>query len=475
MNIEFFEMVAQASFLNPFSSQRIELDRQIVGAAPESEWDELLPQLQHELTSRIAEISDIKKVIAQREADEDARAVSLSLLFQLFHEYTPAFDTLIEEQIKAGPESCQAPFAQECLERLTGCGFRRSDAARYVAIFYQMRRAFYFISRTLVGSSDCMRALRERLWQNLFTCRTDWYEGFLWNCMEDFSTLLLGETGTGKGAVAAAIGRSGFIPYNPRTRQFEASFAEIFIPINLSQFSETLIESELFGHRKGAFTGAVERHEGVFARCSEYGSIFLDEIGEVSLPVQIKLLKVLQERIFSPVGGHETQRFSGRIIAATNRSIKELRATGAMRDDFYYRLCSDEITVPPLRQRIAEDSKELELLTGHILSRLCARNATALKDPVLQNLKQSTGKNYRWPGNVRELEQAVRRILLTGTYTPQTLNPMELTKQMQQGTLTAKELTARYCRELYDQLGNYGEVARRLDLDWRTVKKYVAE
>src|SRR5205823_10438393 len=132
------------------------------------------------------------------------------------------------------------------------------------------------------------------------------------------------------------------------------SFMRGFIALNLSQFPETLIESELFGHRKGAFTGAVETHEGVLARCSPHGAIFLDEIGEVTAPVQIKLLQVLQERTFCPVGSHEPVRFRGRVIAATNRSLAALRAGELLRADFFYRLCSDLIEVPPLRQRFEE-------------------------------------------------------------------------------------------------------------------------
>ena len=163
----------------------------------------------------------------------------------------------------------------------------------------------------------------------------------------DFSTILLGETGTGKGAAAAAIGRSGFIPFDPDHQRFSGSFTDSFISINLSQFSEALLESELFGHRKGAFTGAIEHHDGILTRCSSHGAIFLDGIGDVSIPAQIKLLNVLDERVFSPVGSHERLCFEGRIIAATHRDIHTLRTKGSFRDDFYCRLSSDCIHVPP--------------------------------------------------------------------------------------------------------------------------------
>jgi hypothetical protein len=471
---EFFRMVAESAFSNPFGSERVEIDRRIVGAADDAEWDELLGLLLKELAEHIKGLEDPQAFVVNRESDADCRGVTISILFHVFHKYMSNFDGFIYAQVQS-PDRwiVTADFLPKVFAELVHYGFSSKESARYVAIFYQMRRAFYFINRYLVGRSPCMRELRARLWQNLFTFRTDWYEGFLWNCMEDFSTLLLGETGTGKGAVAVAIGQSGFIPFNERTHQFETSFVQVFIPINLSQFSETLIESELFGHCKGAFTGAIENHEGVFSRCSKHGAIFLDEIGEVSLPIQIKLLKVLQERTFSPVGGHEKCRFSGRVIAATNRPVDELRASGAMRDDFYYRLCSDEITMPPLRQRIEEDADELDLMVGHILGKICSQNGAALKGAVLSTLKQCVGQKYAWPGNVRELEQAVRRILLTGKYEPQSVAVSGLESKMRCGEFSAKELTERYCRELYDQLGNFGEVARRLDLDWRTVKKYV--
>ncbi len=474
MDTNFFIMIAEAAFSNPFSDQRVEVDRRIVGAEEDAEWHAMLSPLLQTLDHHIRELVQNNTVVIDRDGSEEVRAVGISILFHVFHQYMDQFDQLIEEQIASGDASCRAPFAYQCLERLVGFGFSRSEACRYVAMFYQIRRAYFFISKELVGDSPCMKRMRAQLWDNIFTHDISWYERCLWNRMEDFSTLLLGETGTGKGAAANAIGRSGFIPFNPNTQKFEESFTRAFVSINLSQYPESLIESELFGHRKGAFTGAIEKHDGIFSRCSPYGAIFLDEIGDVSIPVQIKLLQVLQERTFSPVGSHDKVRFAGRVIAATNQSVDTLRREGKFRDDFYYRLCSDQITVPPLRQRIRETPRELEMLVGHLHQRICGPE---LRLPVVEILKQSLGKNYAWPGNVRELEQAIRRIVLTGTYTGDTgVAPSEeiaLSEAIGVGCLTAKELVEKYCRDLYDLYGNYGEVARRTGLDWRTVKKNV--
>jgi len=475
MNNEFFRMVAEAAFSNPFSDKRIEVDRRIVGAEAGADWHAMLGNLLKALAENIRALKAASgRITVHPDGGEDDRALAVSILFHVFHRHMQDFDDLIQDQIDSGDDPCKAPFAFRCLEELVEYGFSRVDSCRYVAMFYQIRRAYYFISKELVGESPCMKQLRSRLWDNIFTHEIEWYEQCLWNRMEDFSTLLLGETGTGKGAAAAAIGRSGHIPFNPNTQKFEESFTRAFISINLSQYPEALIESELFGHRKGAFTGAIEKHEGVFSRCSPYGAIFLDEIGDVSIPVQIKLLQVLQERTFSPVGSHDKIRFKGRVIAATNKSLDVLRREGKFRNDFYYRLCSDLITVPPLRQRIRESSRELNELVAHLLQRICGPE---LNLPIIDVLKRVTGKNYPWPGNVRELEQAIRRIMLTGTYagdaTADAAEELPLGHAIEAGSLTAKELVEKYCRDLYDLYGNYGEVARRTGLDWRTVKKNV--
>ena len=240
----------------------------------------------------------------------------------------PRLDALIAEQERSAEAPLRVDFGDEFLRSLVQRGIAAERAQRLLELFYQMRRAYYFISRGLVGQGPSMRKLREELWNAVFTRDIRRYERHLWNRMEDFSTILVGETGTGKGAAAAAIGRSGFIPFDAKKSAFAASFRDSFVPIHLNEFPETLFESEIFGHRKGAFTGAVEHHDGALARCKPYGTVFFDEIGEATLPVQVKLLRVLQERVYTPVGSREPRRFAGRILAATHRSLRELRARG---------------------------------------------------------------------------------------------------------------------------------------------------
>jgi transcriptional regulator with GAF, ATPase, and Fis domain len=250
------------------------------------------------------------------------------------------------------------------------------------------------------------------------------------------------------------------------------------VAINLSQYPESLIESELFGHRKGAFTGAIDHHEGVFARCSPHGAIFLDEIGDVAIPIQTKLLQVLQERTFSAVGSHDKQRFSGRVIAATNRPLDLLRRERRFRDDFYYRLCSDVIVVPPLRQRLVEDPAELELLLRHLVLRLAGEPVPEIVERVRAVFERDLAHGYAWPGNVRELEQAVRHVLLDGRY-PGDAGAVSgswqerLTRGIEQGAIEAAALVRGYCAMLHERHGTYEEVARRTGLDRRTVKSHV--
>jgi DNA-binding NtrC family response regulator len=216
---------------------------------------------------------------------------------------------------------------------------------------------------------------------------------------ETKSTILItGETGTGKEMVARLI--------HHRSPQREMPL----IKVNCAAIPETLLESELFGHVRGAFTGATMTKRGKFA-LADGGSIFLDEIGTMSVAIQAKLLRVLQEREFEPLGAERTQRVDVRVIAATNRDLKQMVGDGRFQEDLYYRLNVIPIDIPPLRER----REDIPVLVEHFVEKHCARTGkriTRVDDEVVESLRR-----YEWPGNVRELENTIERavVLTTGT------------------------------------------------------------
>lgn len=474
----FFEALADIVFANPFgdADQRL---RQLTGRDPsprtegQAEYYADLVGMAEAHLDRLAGrgIRSLDSIDAR-----DAHLLRYGFLFTIYHRYLESFDRLIQQQIANGGKLVVASFAAELSGELDGFGFPVDERDQLIGLCFQLRRAYYFIDAALVGSSEAMRGLRRQIWNSIFTVDIRTYALQLWERMEDFTTLLLGETGTGKGSAAMAIGRSGAIPFDEKTGAFSASFTDTFVACNLSQFPESLIESELFGHRKGAFTGAIDNYEGLFERCNRHGVLFLDEIGDVSIPVQIKLLNVLQERFFSPVGSHVRKRFHGRIIAATNRNLDDLLGAAGFRTDFYYRLSSNVIRVPPLRERVQGNQDELVELTRVLLARMVNDPHADLVERIMLAL-EALPPDYAWPGNVRELEQAIRRILMTGYYEPTEVSTKSIDDpwllDVAAGSLSATELAAGYCERLYAKLGTYEGVARSTGLDRRTVKKYV--
>jgi transcriptional regulator with GAF, ATPase, and Fis domain len=202
--------------------------------------------------------------------------------------------------------------------------------------------------------------------------------------------LVSGESGTGKELVANAIHE-----YSPRRNRE-------MLAINCGAIPENLLESELFGHEKGAFTGAIARRAGRFEQC-DGGTLFLDEIGDMPLSVQVKLLRVLQDGTFSRVGSNEILSADVRIIAATNKNLAEEVAAGNFREDLYYRLNVVEIKIPPLRER----PEDIPLLAEFFLRRITRRNGMAR----IRFSAEAVGElqKHHWPGNVRELENTVAR------------------------------------------------------------------
>lgn len=280
---DFFNKLGDVIFSNPYSGQRAGLIAQLAPDVPIGDLTGHRGALAEIAQARIHRVVGTEGF--RRFGADDRHRVELAQRYICYHRLVPRLDALIERQARRSGSTPAVDFAEAAIAELTLCGLDEAGAERYFALFFQLRRAFYFIHGSLAGQCESMQKLRRALWNNVFTHDMRRYDASLYDRMEDFSTLLLGATGTGKGSAAAAIGRSEFIPYVATERRFAANFADTFIALNLSQFPETLIESELFGHRKGAFTGAIRDHDGVLARCSTHGALFLDEIGEISIPV----------------------------------------------------------------------------------------------------------------------------------------------------------------------------------------------
>ncbi len=226
----------------------------------------------------------------------------------------------------------------------------------------------------------------------------------------DFPVHISGETGTGKELVAAAIHQESHRGGGP------------FVPVNCGALPEGLLESELFGHVKGAFTGAIRDKKGRF-ELAHRGSILLDEVSELPKPMQVKLLRVLQEGTFTRVGGEEMISVDVRIISATNRDLKREVENRNFREDLYYRLNVVPIRIPPLRER----KNDIPLLTAHFLDQAVKRGQ---KPSVISREALSTMMDYSWPGNVRELQNAVHFAMVKsrgGTIYPDDL-PLELNR-----------------------------------------------
>jgi two-component system, NtrC family, response regulator len=212
----------------------------------------------------------------------------------------------------------------------------------------------------------------------------------------DSTVLITGESGTGKEVTATLIHQSSRRKHRP------------FVAVSCALFSETLIESELFGHERGAFTGAIKDRPGRFELADD-GTIFLDDIDDVPLPMQVKLLRVLQNRTIERLGGTRTLPVNVRILAGSKRDLKQMVAEGKFREDLYYRLNVLPLALPPLRER----REDIPALMDHFIRRYYRKNGEA--EPVVSDAVRQAFMRYGWPGNVRELENACERVAQTCT------------------------------------------------------------
>jgi PAS domain S-box-containing protein len=284
------------------------------------------------------------------------------------------------------------------------------------------------------------------------------------------TVLIRGESGTGKELVARAVHEASGRAEGP------------FVQVNCSALSENLLESELFGHVKGAYTGAVGDRKGRFQEASG-GTIFLDEIGDVSPVVQVKLLRVLQERVIEKVGDNRPIPVDVRVVSATNRDLETLLATGRMREDFFYRIKVVSLTIPPLRDR----REDIPLLVTHLLEKIARREGRAGPPPVSGEALRLL-MNHDWPGNVRELENALEHCMvlsrgeaIRGIHLPPELFRTE--DRRDRGLRDVPRHSGQEQNLLREALRSAGwnrsKAARRLGIDrttlWRKIKEYGLE
>jgi len=407
------------------------------------------------------------------------------LLYYLYYRY---YQQLVLSTFRQqGKEKSRWAFYREFRDewshffQIAGVRFPTGHEPKHTfACYYQVVRAFHHIFEQIIGNSRPAARLRAAIWQSIFTHDIRRYRRTLFSRMSEFATLITGPSGTGKELVARSIALSRYVPFDEGRLSFEEDLTGLFFPLNIAALPGTLVESELFGHKRGSFTGAVQDKRGWLEACPPLGAVFLDEIGDLDPEIQVKLLRVIETRTFQALGESNAQsrHFQGKLIAATNRNLALAIRKGRFREDLYYRLCSDQIVTPSLRQQIDESPGVLRDLILFMARRVAGEEASVLAKETEEWIEKNLDPQYPWPGNYRELEQCVRNILIRKEYQTSRL-ARELTNrdvfaEARSGNLTANELLKRYCTLVYSQTRSYEETARRLGIDRRTVKAKVS-
>ena len=471
------------SYGNPFLPGRIDAERRLLGVASVAEgpvWSRTddfergrgnLPALKHK-ADVLADTLRSRLLDAKPADDADLTAYADLGLYVLYYHDQEATLAYAADESAGGVGPLWRRFRGEYrrLFHLRGDASLCPHSAEHLfALCFQTRRAFLHVYNGLLGGSDAAAVLRGEVWHSIFTHDRRRYAACLWDRMNDLATLVTGESGTGKEIVAGAVARSQYRRFDARTEGFEPP--GVFAPLNLSALAATLIESELFGHKRGSFTGATADRRGWLEVVGRGGSVFLDEVGDVEPAVQVKLLRVLQDRAFNRVGDDKPRRFAGKIIAATNRDLPAEMAAGRFRRDLFYRLSGDLLRTPTLREQVECDAAELERLVTFVARKVVGGDeavCASLAGETTEVIGRDLGEDYAWPGNFRELEQCVRNVLVRRRYT----SPACRDKSDEE-TLTADAMLTRHVARVYRAAGSYEAAGRQLNMDRRTVKARV--
>ena len=496
------EAIGAIGYCNPFLPERLALERTALGAEffcadpvinlpPGADLKTIFPNFTalRERAEVLSEKMRGKILAGTTPSEREVRVYQDMALYLLYNRHTSYLDkvaTVPAEHAKTDQESAAWEDFQRDFDRylqLPGIPLpAHIEAGHCFAIFFQIQRAFNHIFAYIIGRSMPIARLRAAVWQSIFTHDMGRYTRAVYNTIGAIPTLITGSSGTGKELVAQAIGMSRYIKFNQQTGRFEMNSKSSLHAVNLSALSPTLIESELFGHIKGSFSGAVTDREGWLAVAGAQGTVFLDEIGELDHSIQVKLLRVLQSRSFSRVGEAKQREFKGKFVVATNRDLAQEMADGRFREDLYYRLCADMIHTPALHEQIVDCPDDLQLLAEFFARRVLTdlpEESQALARETVDWIGAQMAPNYAWPGNMRELEQCVRNVMIRKSYTPARQSrertgstPQDhFARDVAAGHFTLEELIERYVSMVYAaENAHYGRASKRLNMDWRTLK-----
>ena len=489
----FAESIRDLIYSNPFNPERLEIERRALGndiLARVPVWsfrrdvvhrrDEVYRQLLERAERTLKDVTQGTRGANQLE-DNEKHAHEAVVHFVLYFRFRKEFGDLLTQSNDRAVTDLYTRFSAAAKEYRF---FKSSTEARrnlshLFASLFQIRRAFEMIFRYIVGGSSAAAQLRVRVWESIFTHDMKRYFDLLSESMHEFPTLVTGASGTGKELVARAIAKSQYIPFDTKTKTFAGDVSHALKAVNLSALAPTLIESELFGHVQGAFTDARRDRVGWLEGCRRWEVVFLDELAELDQSLQVKLLRVLQSRVFQRLGDTSDRSFAGKLVAATNRELSGEMASGRFREDLYYRICADRIRTPSLREQLDDKPDELQELITYLCSNTLDDDgaATKLAADVTLWIEEHLAADYDWPGNMRELEQCVRSILIHHRYDPPRRPPLAsaemLGRKVSATNMTWNELASEYCALVFSKTGNYQETARRLALDHRTVKRYL--
>ena len=481
----FLASVASLGYANPFLPERITFEKAALGrefqaAGPVWSVSVVNPDatppnvtaIYSKLNQRIERFRDAIRA-APDPAPEDLWIYEESVQYLLYQRYHEAFS--------AARSKC--PFYRDFLADWTnllhieGRHFESAaEPAHVFACFRQIQRAFHHVYDNIVGNSMPAARLRASVWQSIFTQDMRRYRRIMYRRLGEFPTLITGPSGTGKELIARAIAGARYVPFDAARAEFADPKVDVFLPINIAALSPALVESELFGHRRGSFTGAIADRKGWLEICPPLGCVFLDELAEMDLAIEVKLLRVIETRRFSSVGDTAIREFHGKLIAATNRDLPSEIQAGRFREDLYYRLCADQIHTPSLSEQIQESPGVLRELIHYMVLRTVGDEAEHCLPEVEDWIASNLPPGYTWPGNYRELEQCVRNVIIRRSYRPlerTATGEEEWIRKFRAGEYTADDLLARYAAEVYRITGSYEEAAHRMALDRRTVKAKV--